>query len=109
MVVQIHMYSQIDLTSYSIEKRQIKITQISGTKVNSIGYGMVLIRIGELVITLWPAYHMPNNPKNTISQPALKFYNKFCSVRTEALDWIKLTDQQGRTTRISTLKQFQHT
>ena len=89
-------------------KRQIQITQISGTKVNSIGYGMVLIRIGELIITLWPAYHMPNNPQNTISQPALKFYNKFRSVRTEALDWIKLTDQQGKTTRISTLKQFQH-
>ena len=67
-------------------KRQIQITQISGTKVNSIGYGMVLIRIGELVITLWTAYHMANNPQNTISQPALKFYNKFCSVRTEALD-----------------------
>ena len=90
-------------------KRQIQIQQISGTKVNSIGYGMVLIRIGDLIITLWPAYHMPNNPQNTISQPALKFYNKFRSVRTEALDWIKLTDQQGRTTRISTFKKFEHT
>ena len=51
---------------------------------------------------------MPNNPQNTISQPALKFYNKFRSVRTEALEWIKFTDQHGKSTRIFTLKQFQH-
>ena len=70
---------------------------------------MVLIRIGELVITLWPTYHVPNNPQNTISQPELKFYNKYQSVHTEVLEWIKLTDQDRKCTQIFTSKQFQHT
>ena len=34
---------------------------------------------------------MPQNPQNTIIQTALKNYNQFISVRTEALRWLQIT------------------
>ena len=38
---------------------------------------------------------MPQNPQNTISQTKLKHYNKFRSVITEALIWVKITTDTG--------------
>ena len=34
---------------------------------------------------------MPQNPQNTISQTALKHYNEFINVRTEAFRWVQMT------------------
>lgn len=55
-----------------------------------------------MIIPLWPAYYMPTNPQNTLSQTALKFYNGFRSIHTEALDWIRFTDTTGKSTRLHT-------
>ena len=38
---------------------------------------------------------MLQNPQNTISQTALKHYNRFRNVRTEALTWVKMTTDTG--------------
>ena len=38
---------------------------------------------------------MPQNPQNTIIQTALKHYNQFRSVRTEALSWVKIATDIG--------------
>eukprot|EP00957_Ditylum_brightwellii_P104801 7988493-Ditylum_brightwellii.AAC.2 len=45
-----------------------------------IGWGLILLRLLHStfpIIPLWPAYHMPQNPQDTISQVALKQYNKY--------------------------------
>ena len=34
---------------------------------------------------------MPDNPKNKIIQPVIKYYINNCSVLTKALHWIQLT------------------
>ena len=82
----------------------IKIQQLSGTTSSARGYGIEVIRIPktDMIIPLWPVYHMPENPQNTLSQNALKDYNKFRSVRTEALQWIKFTNHLGNTSRLHT-------
>ena len=38
---------------------------------------------------------MPQNPQNTISQTALKHYNQFRIVRTEALIWLQIATDTG--------------
>ena len=42
------------------------------------------------------------NPQNTISQTALKNYNKFKSVRTEALRWLQTTTDTGIELKVET-------
>ena len=60
------------------------VQQVSGTTEPTIGIGLVMVQIpnSSIIITLWPFYHMPNNPQITISQNAIKKYNKFRSVIT---------------------------
>ena len=48
----------------------------------------------NIIIPLWPSYYMPQNLQNTISQTALKNYNQFRSLRTEALIWVKSPEIQ---------------
>ena len=38
---------------------------------------------------------MPQKPQNTIIQTALKHYNGFRNVRTEALRWVQMTTDTG--------------
>ena len=38
---------------------------------------------------------MPQNPQNTMSQHALKYYNELRSVRTESLRWVKMNTDTG--------------
>ena len=45
---------------------------------------------------------MENNPQNTISTTAIKKYNEYRSVRVEALEWIKITSAEGKSTRVPT-------
>ena len=45
---------------------------------------------------------MPQNPQNTISQTALKNYNQFRSVRTEALRWVQITTDTGIKLKVET-------
>ena len=39
------------------------------------------------IIPLWPSYYITHIPQNTIRKTALKHYNEFRHVRTEALRW----------------------
>ena len=45
---------------------------------------------------------MPQNPQNTISQTALKHYNEFRNIRTEALIWVKITTDTGVKFKVET-------
>ena len=45
---------------------------------------------------------MPQNPQNTISQTALKHYNEFRSVTTEALRWVQMTKYTGIKLKVET-------
>ena len=45
---------------------------------------------------------MPQKPQNTISLTKLKHYNKFISVRTEALIWVKMTTDTGIKLKVDT-------
>ena len=45
---------------------------------------------------------MTQNPQNTISQNALKHYNQFRSVITEALGWLKITTDKGMKLKVET-------
>ena len=45
---------------------------------------------------------MPQNPQNTRSQTAIKHYNKFRSVRTEALRWLQITTDTGNKLKFKT-------
>ena len=45
---------------------------------------------------------MPHNPQNTISQTALKHYNKFRNVRIEAIRWVQMTIDTGIKFKVET-------
>ena len=45
---------------------------------------------------------MPQNPQNKISQTALKHYNQFISVRTEALRWVQINTYTGMKLKVET-------
>ena len=64
--------------------------------------GIVLAKIGNIIIPLYPSYLIKKNPQNIISTAVIKKYNEFRSVRIEALEWLKLTTSEGRPTREST-------
>ena len=64
------------------KKSNILVQQVSGIKTMAQGYGIEIIRIPQInmIIPLWPVYHMPNNTQNTFIQNAVKYYNKYRSV-----------------------------
>ena len=66
---------------------------MNGRKFPAKGFGLVIPKIlkTNIIIPLLPSYYMPQNQQNTIIQNALKHYNKFRSVRTEALRWLQIT------------------
>ena len=45
---------------------------------------------------------MPQNPQNKISKNALKSYNKFRNVKTEALGWVQMTTNIGIKSKVET-------
>ena len=45
---------------------------------------------------------MPKKPQNTISKPALKHYNQFRSVITEAIIWLKINTYKGKKLKFET-------
>eukprot|EP00957_Ditylum_brightwellii_P021277 1605290-Ditylum_brightwellii.AAC.1 len=52
---------------------------------------------------------MPKNPQNTLSQQALKQYNHFQAVNTEALEWLFLKDKHNTNTKIPSLPEYHST
>ena len=75
---------------------------MTGDSGEYTGIGIVLGKIGDIIIPLYPSYLMENNPQNTISTTAIKQYNDYRSVRVEALEWLKITSAEGQSTRVST-------
>ena len=67
--------------------------KLSMTANSAKGFGFVVINISytKIMIPLCPSYYMPQNPHNTISQTALRYYNQFRIVRAEACRWIQIT------------------
>ena len=52
--------------------------------------------------SMWPSYFIPQNYQNTIIQTALKHYNQFISVRTEALRCLKIKIDSGLRIKVET-------
>ena len=74
---------------------------VFGKQQEAIGPGIVLVRINNMFIPLYPCFFMPDNPQNTLGNNALKKYNNFRSVRQEAIEWVRFTDAKGKSTRIN--------
>ena len=45
---------------------------------------------------------MPQNPQNTISKTALKYYNQLISVINEALIWLQIATDTGKKLKVET-------
>ena len=77
---------------------------INGSKSPEKGFDLVIITPPQnnIIIPLWTSYYMPLNTQNTISQTALKKYNNFRSVRTEALRWLQITTDTGMRLKVET-------
>ena len=43
---------------------------------------------------------MKKKPQNTISQTALKHYNQFINVRTDALRWLQINTDTGNKIKV---------
>eukprot|EP00957_Ditylum_brightwellii_P098388 7495975-Ditylum_brightwellii.AAC.1 len=74
-----------------------------------IDQGLILLILSHStfpIISLWPAYHIPQNPQDTISQPTLKQFNKYPEVMTDALEWLRTTDTHNNSISIPTLPSF---
>ena len=67
-------------------------------------FGLVIIKIPKtnIMIPLWTSYYMPQNLQNTISRTALKHYNEFRSIITEALRWVQMTKDTGMKLKVDT-------
>ena len=74
------------------------ITQVSGSSAAVEGLGIVFIRVpkSDIILPLYPCYYAPSFPQHTISPPAIKHYNHYRSVRTEALSWVRLVSESGQ-------------
>ena len=62
-------------------------------------FGLVIIKIPKtnIIIPLWSSYYMP---QNIIIKTALKNYNQFRSIITEALVWLKITTDTGNKIKV---------
>ena len=80
-----------------------------GQHSNAIGIGIVLIKFADLpvIFPLYPCYHMPQNPQQSFSNTAMKQYlNNVSSVRYEALDWIRITTDNNKSARLTTIQKY---
>ena len=84
------------------------VTTVSGAPAPAVGLGIVPIMFPKsgIIILLYPCYHMPNNPQNTLGLPPLKHYNQTRSTRLEALSWLRIVHKDGRAVRVSTIPKF---
>ena len=68
------------------------ISQVAGTPAPFIGMGIAPATFpgSDYLYLLYPCYYMTNNPQDTLSAPALKYYNQARSTRVEALAWFRV-------------------
>ena len=57
---------------------QSSVQVVSGHKAPVKGMGVVLIKLQQYntTLVLYPCYHMPDNPQDTLGLPALKYYGE---------------------------------
>ena len=84
-----HFWKYVEIDSH--------IRQVSGSKAKVKGMGIVIITIHKsgTILVLYPCYHMPGNPQDTIGLPALKYYGRMRSVCVETLSWVNLVTEKG--------------
>ena len=80
------MFTDIKQFAY-IRLVQCNVQIINGRKAPTKGFGFVIFKNlkTNIIIPIWPSYYMPQKPQNTISKTALKYYNEFRNIKTEAL------------------------
>ena len=90
------MFTNIKMFTY-IRPVRYNVQIINVSSAPTKGFGLVIIKIPKknIIIPLWPPYYMSQNPQNTISETALKYYNQFRSVTNEALIWVQITTDTG--------------
>ena len=49
-----------------------------------------------MLLSQYSYYYAPTFPQYTLSPPAIKHYNSYRSVRTEALSWVRLVSETGK-------------
>ena len=60
----------------------------------------------KIPYVLYPSYHMPNNPQNTLGMTPIKYYNGVRVARVEALEWMQLVNKDGKSTKVRTIPHF---
>ena len=79
----------------------IPVWQVGGSTINSSGIGIVRIRLNnQVIISLYPCYHIATNPQNTFSPTALEKYNHYKSARIEALGWFIIVTPSGKVVHV---------
>ena len=98
-----HVFTDIKLFAYT-RPVQCNVQIINVSKAIAKGFVLVIIKIQKtsISIPLWTSYLMPQNQQNTISQTALKNYNEFRNVRTEALRRVQMTTDTGIKFKVET-------
>ena len=77
---------------------------INVSKYPAKGSGLITTKTPKIniIIPLWLSYYMPQKPQNKTNQTALKHYNEFKNVRTEALRWVQITIDTGIKSKVET-------
>ena len=84
-----HIFANITMFTY-IRPVKCNVKILNSSKDPSKVIGIVIIKIpkSNIIITFWPTYYIAQNRQYTINETALKHYNQFRSVKTEALWWL---------------------
>eukprot|EP00957_Ditylum_brightwellii_P149948 11419347-Ditylum_brightwellii.AAC.1 len=100
-----HIINDLSLFSVYISN-PCAVTQVSGDTADCLGWSLAFVEVSNSplpIIPLWPSYCMPKNPQNILSQQALKGYNHFKAVNTDALEWLSINDKHNNHIKIPLL------
>ena len=82
---------------YKYHSINSSVQQVTGLTATSVGIGIMIIRLigTDIIIPLYPVYHMTQNPQHTLGCPAIKHYNKFRAVKTSTLESVTFITSSG--------------
>ena len=83
-----------------------EIIQVTGTSGDCEGVEILICQIGDDPVKnpLYPSYLMRNNPEHAISMTVIKKYNDFHSVQVKSLEWFKVTNKEGKSVLVPTIR-----
>ena len=84
---------------YSSAKSKIKQVTGKNSSVEGMGIAHTSFPESEVMYLLYPCYHIPDNPQDTLDLPPLIHYNQSRSVRLKVLVWLKVVHKDGRCTK----------